>query len=417
MLIKAGGRIRPGDGVAKLVANATRLLFSATGKDEINSIDDLCYLKKALLIDGGNGMIISRCVILPTDVAAERTLRFRRTAEEILASGYCFSGQYTGDDIVTVLQSACEYLGFPTRYVQLATQVPGEKVTHAIMEVVIGNIMYLFDPVRRCGYVKRGYDQRWIVSFPPLVETEDLSPWEMICAGRDSWGCGLVDADAHDRLIQGVYSANGQVMPSDIPYGASAVEPGPLVAELVTRFQREAGKENIACVDDLGSIVNVMYDHEHKFPWRVRLRRIPPIDDPAENAIRCRRSAERILADRYLYAGRSCGDVTTVVQAVCAALGVRTRYAEIATGYEGGYPAHAVMEIYLNRQAYICDIARSNPLVPGRLELYKVLSFVGDQLSPWMIMRIGADRWLAGMTGVESFREVSEEYQRRLATI
>ena len=123
------------------------------------------------------------------------------------------------------------------------------------------------------------------------------------------------------------------------------------------------------------------------------LRRIPYNDATraSEAAIRWRRTASQIIADGYVYSGKSCTDEVIAYIAVCCVRGYQARFVKLASGSF----VHSVAEVRLDNDWYIVDVSAGRGAVKGEYS-------PGVERDGSLLWKKGRDAWDVGLTGINS---------------
>ena len=134
----------------------------------------LDYVKNAL--EFIKGTIINKPYNDAT-VVAERTLRWTRTAEQVLSDGYVYKTKGC-TDLVILFQALREAKGYPTNFLRVKDK--SGSVNHSMAEVQIDDNWYTVD-AGNSFEVKEG----------KLEDGESFKDFTLWKRGRDGWDIGL----------------------------------------------------------------------------------------------------------------------------------------------------------------------------------------------------------------------------------
>lgn len=115
----------------------------------------------------------------------EQSIRWRRTAEQILEDGYVYQSKSCTDRIIVFL-ALCKQLGIDGSFVK----VMRGKSVHSIAEVKINDEWYVFDASTRTSVPVKGQ----------VTEEHPYNNWKLWKKGRDAWDLELVDFKAIDKI-------------------------------------------------------------------------------------------------------------------------------------------------------------------------------------------------------------------------
>jgi len=119
----------------------------------------------------------------------EHSMRWKRTASEIINDGYVYSGKACSD-LAVVYLALCKAVGINGRLVKLVSM--DKYNTHSIVEVKLKDRWYRIDPSSRD-------------SIPFLGALNSKSIWnkkyKVWKKGRDVWDLGLDGIDAGDKFL------------------------------------------------------------------------------------------------------------------------------------------------------------------------------------------------------------------------
>jgi hypothetical protein len=154
--------------------------FQIDPSDEIKSlVSDLKLPANRETLIKVRDRMFSKLEIRPfneTTAPHERTIRWKRTASEILNDCYVYQGKAC-TDLVVLFISFCRALGLETRFVKLRKG----KMVHSVAEIELSDGWYIFDVSDKN-------------SLPIKGEIKPDSPykdWQLWKKGRDAWDLGL----------------------------------------------------------------------------------------------------------------------------------------------------------------------------------------------------------------------------------
>lgn len=134
----------------------------------------LDYLKNTIKYLDNNIKLIP---ITDDNKKAEQTIRWKRTADQILGDSYVYKEKSCTDFVIT-FQALCEAKGYPTNFVKVKEK--SGKAIHSIAEVKIDDNWYKVDVTGRSG-IEKGL----------LQEDEVFGKWVLWRRGKDSWDVGF----------------------------------------------------------------------------------------------------------------------------------------------------------------------------------------------------------------------------------
>ena len=106
----------------------------------------------------------------------EKTIRWKRTASQILDDGFVFSGKAC-TDLVVLFLALCQALGLETRFVK----VKNEKIVHSLAEIKLDDGWYIFDVSTKTNIPLKG----------KITRENPYKNWRLWKKGRDAWDLGL----------------------------------------------------------------------------------------------------------------------------------------------------------------------------------------------------------------------------------
>lgn len=162
-------QIEPSEAIGALVKE-----FSAPFKAE-----DLSKLRDKIFA------VLDRRVLSDSNRGEEQAIRWKRTADQILADGYTFKGKDC-TDIAVLFMSACRLLGLETSFVKLKK----DNTVHSIVEICLPDGWYIFDPSNLQSQPTKGQ----------VTEAEPWKDWRLWKKGRDAWDLGLTDYDSIKKI-------------------------------------------------------------------------------------------------------------------------------------------------------------------------------------------------------------------------
>ena len=151
---------------------------------EIAEAKDLIWLRDFLL---------HKINILPYDEttqAHEASIRWKRTASEILEDGYVYDTKYC-TDVVIVYCALCRAMGLETRFLKLIRK--DGNATHSIAEIKLPEGWYFFDVAIRNTEPSLG----------ELDEYSEYKVWKLWGKDKDAWSLGLKKKKSISKLWNG----------------------------------------------------------------------------------------------------------------------------------------------------------------------------------------------------------------------
>jgi len=134
-------------------------------------------------------LMYSRILIRPYDDSTkehEKSIRWKRTADQILKDGYVYNDKACTD--VTVLYIAlCKTLGLETNFVKLKK----DKTIHSVAEIKLIDGWYIFDVSNTKNTPVKGEITK---DFPYYKD------WQLWQKGRDAWDLGLTDFESISKI-------------------------------------------------------------------------------------------------------------------------------------------------------------------------------------------------------------------------
>ena len=106
----------------------------------------------------------------------EKSLRWKRTADQIFKEGYVYEGKACTDIVIAYLGLA-RARGFDTKFVKVSR----EQKVHSIAEILVGQEWYIFDVASRDSKPQKG----------KYINDLQIGGWKLWKKGRDSWDLGL----------------------------------------------------------------------------------------------------------------------------------------------------------------------------------------------------------------------------------
>lgn len=106
----------------------------------------------------------------------ERSIRWKRTAAQILADGYVYQGK-ASTDLVVAFCALCRAAGMETRFVKVRF---GSK-ENAVAEILLPGGWHAFDVADPAAAPKK----------QEITAAAPFGPWTLWKKGRDAWDLGL----------------------------------------------------------------------------------------------------------------------------------------------------------------------------------------------------------------------------------
>ncbi|MDP3763952.1 MAG: transglutaminase domain-containing protein [bacterium] len=117
----------------------------------------------------------------------EKSIRWKRTAAQILDDGYVYSGKAC-TDLVVLFLAICRSLNLETRFVKLKK----ENMVHSVAEIKLEDGWYIFDISNKNNAPLKG----------EITEKNPYKDWELWKKGKDAWDIDLVDFDSISRITR-----------------------------------------------------------------------------------------------------------------------------------------------------------------------------------------------------------------------
>jgi hypothetical protein len=115
----------------------------------------------------------------------EKTIRWKRTANQIFEDGYVYQGKACTDQVVSFI-ALCRALGLETRFVKLKK----EKMVHSVAEIKLEDGWYVFDVSNKDNLPIKG----------EITKNNPYGKWQLWQKGRDAWDMGLTDFDSMKKI-------------------------------------------------------------------------------------------------------------------------------------------------------------------------------------------------------------------------
>ncbi|MFA6295305.1 MAG: transglutaminase-like domain-containing protein [Candidatus Paceibacterota bacterium] len=162
-------QIESSDKIKALVADIVVPITS----DTLKTIRDLMY---------------SKLEIRPYDKTTEeheKSIRWKRTASEILDNAFVYQGKAC-TDLAVLFIALCNALGLETRFVKIKK----EKMVHSVVEIKLADGWYIFDTSDPRNNPIKG----------EITETTPYKDWILWKKGRDAWDLELIDFDSMKKI-------------------------------------------------------------------------------------------------------------------------------------------------------------------------------------------------------------------------
>ncbi len=133
-------------------------------------------------------LMYSKIIVRPyneTVKEAEKLIRWKRTAVEILVDAYVYDGKAC-TDLVVLFIALCRALDLETNFVK----VKKENMVHSIAEVKLGNNWYIFDVSNKKSTPAKG----------SITNKNPYQGWQLWKKGRDAWDLGLSDFEDIEKI-------------------------------------------------------------------------------------------------------------------------------------------------------------------------------------------------------------------------
>mgnify|MGYP001614134247 FL=1 len=115
----------------------------------------------------------------------EKSIRWKRTAAQILDDGYVYCGKAC-TDLVVLFLAICNSLNLETRFVKLKK----EKMVHSVAEIKLEDGWYIFDVSNENNIPLKG----------EITEENPYKNWKLWKKGRDAWDIDLIDFDSIKKI-------------------------------------------------------------------------------------------------------------------------------------------------------------------------------------------------------------------------
>ncbi|MFA5932146.1 MAG: transglutaminase domain-containing protein [Candidatus Paceibacterota bacterium] len=116
----------------------------------------------------------------------EKSIRWKRTAAEIIKDGYVYSGKAC-TDLTVLFIALCRALGLDTNFVK----VKKENSVHSVAEIKLDNGWYIFDVSNINNIPINGI----------ITENTPYKDWQLWKKGRDAWDLGLSELKDIDKIF------------------------------------------------------------------------------------------------------------------------------------------------------------------------------------------------------------------------
>jgi hypothetical protein len=115
----------------------------------------------------------------------EKSIRWKRTAAEVLNDCYVYQGKAC-TDLVVLFISFCRALGLETRFVKLRKG----KMVHSVAEIKLSDGWYIFDVSDKNSLPIKG----------EITPDTPYRDWQLWKKGRDAWDLGLEEFKDIDKI-------------------------------------------------------------------------------------------------------------------------------------------------------------------------------------------------------------------------
>lgn len=115
----------------------------------------------------------------------EKSIRWKRTAAQILSDGYVYQGK-SCTDLVVLFITLCNALGLETRFVKLKKR----EMVHSIAEVKLEDGWYIFDVSNQNNLPIKG----------EVTKENPHKDWELWKKGKDAWDLGLSEFNSINKI-------------------------------------------------------------------------------------------------------------------------------------------------------------------------------------------------------------------------
>ena len=134
------------------------------------------------------GRMYSKLEIRPYDKTTEeheKSIRWKRTASEILDNAFVYQGKAC-TDLAVLFIALCNSLGLETRFVKIRK----EKMVHSVVEIKLSDGWYIFDTSDPRNTPQKG----------EITEATPYKDWSLWKKGRDAWDLELIDFDSIKKI-------------------------------------------------------------------------------------------------------------------------------------------------------------------------------------------------------------------------
>jgi len=115
----------------------------------------------------------------------EKSIRWKRTATQILSDGYVYKGK-SCTDLAVLFISLCNALGLETRFVKLRKN----GMVHSIAEVELEDGRYIFDVSNQSNVPIKG----------EVTKENPYKDWELWKKSKDAWDLGLSEFNSINKI-------------------------------------------------------------------------------------------------------------------------------------------------------------------------------------------------------------------------
>jgi len=118
---------------------------------------------------------------------AEREIRWKRTASEIVSDGYVYKGKAC-TDIVIVFLSFCKTLGLKANFLKFKKL----NMVHSMSEVKVNKKWFIFDVANKNSLPQ--------IEKKQITSGEDFDGWILWKKGKDAWDIGLDNFESKNKI-------------------------------------------------------------------------------------------------------------------------------------------------------------------------------------------------------------------------
>ena len=115
----------------------------------------------------------------------EKSIRWKRTATQVLDDSYVYEGK-SCTDLVVLFLALCHALNLETRFVKLKK----ERMVHSVAEIKLEDGWYIIDVSHKDSVPLKG----------EVTDENPYKDWNLWKKGRDAWDLNLVDFESIKKI-------------------------------------------------------------------------------------------------------------------------------------------------------------------------------------------------------------------------